>query len=127
MTGFVACLRCQSLGGARLVAVAIDFLLRLREITLGRIQRARRVAFHLRRIGLRNQPAGFVQDAIANRRHFDIAKQYIGLCRSTLGVFQIVLFERGGRFTKTLIRFLPLFGRELRSAGIQGIAACGDG
>ena len=123
MPGVVTSLRRQLARLSDVIAIALDFLLRLGEMTLGRLQRAWRIASHLRFVGLRDQVACLVENAALDADQFGIAQQHLGFGGPLLRIGQIAAFILAHGLLETLGRLGPGFRRELRRFGNQCVLA----
>jgi hypothetical protein len=111
---FVAGLRRELARLAHFIAIALDLLLRLREVALGGLQAARRELGDLRFVGLRDHCARFVEDTALDRDQLRLAQQDFGLGRTLLGILRIVLFVRRHRLAEALGGLLPRLPSKLR-------------
>ena len=114
MPCFVARLGSELARLAHVIAIALDFLLRLGEIALRRLQAARRELADLGFIGLRDQCASFVENAALDCDQLRFTQQHFRFSRAALRILGVVLLALGHRVAKTLSSLLPCLRRVLR-------------
>ena len=114
MPRLVASLSCELARLAHVIAIALDFLLRLGEVSLRGLQAARRELADLGFVGPRNQCARLVENAALDRDQLRFAQQDFRFRGAALRILGVVLLVLRHRFAESLGGFLPCLRRELR-------------
>ena len=123
VTSVVTSLRGQLLGLRDVITIALNLLLRLGEMTLRGLQRARRESRNLRFVGLSDQRSRFVENAALDRDQLGIAQQHFSLGGALLCVRQIAALVFAHRLLEAFSRPGPRLARQFRSAGSDGVLA----